>query len=86
MRAEEQAQLEGEAVHVDAVHLLLWETGGLGQSGRFPARKVRGAGVGARARVLSCCLTPPLNKTKLIFIKTLLCSRPGRMLPHVSYQ
>ena len=43
VRAEVEAQLEGEAVHVDALHLFLWEMGGrLGQSGRHPARKVRG--------------------------------------------
>lgn len=38
VRAEIQAQLEGEALHVDAVHLFLWETGaGDGRSGRHPA-------------------------------------------------
>lgn len=41
VRAEVEAQLEGEAVQVDALHLFLWETGGrLGHSGRRPARGV----------------------------------------------
>lgn len=78
VRAEVEAQLEGEAVHVDALHLFLWEMGGgLGQSGRHSAREVRGGSRSHGPELLPDLhhhLKPPPHP-KLRF-KNLLCTRP----------
>ena len=72
MRAEVEAQLEGEAVHVDALHLSLW-------GWEAPGEKAKGWEQESCPELLHDPpphLKPPPSPPQLIFIKNLLSGLP----------